>query len=84
MTRRFSLAVAVMIAATWILIPSLASAQEASPPAVLPQVLEQAPELPRTGSDPFPLLVVALALVAVGAVLVLGARKRRTADAATA
>lgn len=79
MTRRISLVATVMAVATWVLMPGMAAAQTGSPPpSVAPQVLAE--ELPRTGSDPFPLLVVALALLAVGVVLVLGARKRRSAD----
>ena len=84
MTRRFSLAVAVTAIATWVLFPGLAAAQEASPVAVLPQVIEQpqvlAETLPRTGSNVIPMLVVALALVAIGAVLVISARRRNAGD----
>ncbi|MGH9281647.1 MAG: LPXTG cell wall anchor domain-containing protein [Acidimicrobiales bacterium] len=67
--------------ATWVLMPGMASAQTGSPPpppVVAPQVLAQ--ELPRTGSNVIPMLVVALALVALGIVAVLGARRRRTTD----
>ena len=74
------------VVATWMLLPGMALAQTGSPPppTVAPTVLAEVQELPRTGTDPLPLLIVALALVALGAVLVLGARRRRTADVTTA
>ncbi len=85
MTRRFSLALAVTAIATWVLLPGIASAQQASPVAVLPQVIEQpqvlAETLPRTGSGVVPMVVIALALLALGAVLVIGARRRNAGDA---
>ncbi|MGQ0521398.1 MAG: LPXTG cell wall anchor domain-containing protein [Actinomycetota bacterium] len=68
--------------------PGVASAQQASPVAVLPQVIEQpqvlAETLPRTGSSVVSMVVIALALLALGAVLVLGARRRNAGDASPA
>lgn len=88
MISRFSLAVAVTAIATWVLMPGVASAQQASPVAVLPQVIEQpqvlAETLPRTGSSLLPLVVVAVALVALGAFLVISARRRNAGDATLA
>lgn len=85
MTRRFSLALAVTAIATWVLLPGVASAQQASPVAVLPQVIERpqvlAETLPRTGSSVVSMVVIALVLLALGAVLVLSARRRNAGDA---
>ena len=83
MTRRFTLAVAIMAMAALALLPGVASAQAGSPPVVAGIVVEQpAPvvagtTLPRTGSNVIPMTIAAAALLMVGTVLVVGARRRR-------
>jgi len=70
---------------------AVAGAQE-SPPTVFPTTLTQpsptttvAPqELPRTGTDIGPLVIVGAGLTAAGTVLVVSARRRRIQPAAAA
>ena len=86
MSRRFSLAVAITAIATWVLVPGMAAAQTttASPAAVLPTVIERpAPQvlaetLPRTGSNLTPMIVMAAALMVLGVLLVMSARRRQS------
>ena len=78
MTRRLSLAIAILAFATLALLPGAASAQTGSPPAVAGTVVEVAPELPRTGSsNAIPMTIGAVVLLAVGTALVLSTRRRR-------
>ena len=85
MSRRFSLAVAITAIATWVLMPGMAAAQvTASPPAVLPTVIERpAPQvlaetLPRTGSNLTPMIIMAVALMVLGVFLVMSVRRRQS------
>jgi len=87
MTRRFSVALAILALATVALLPGVASAQAGSPPAVAGVVIEApaapaAPAvsgdfLPRTGGDVIPMAIGAVALLFVGAMLVVATRRRR-------
>lgn len=88
MTRRFTLALAILAVAAVALLPGVASAQAGSPAAVAGTVIEApaapAPAqavsgetLPRTGTDVIPMAIAAVALVLVGSVLVVGTRRRR-------
>lgn len=90
MTRRLTLSIAIMAMAALALFPGVASAQAGSPPVVAGIVLEApapavagapAPAvlgetLPRTGSNVIPLAIGAFALLLVGSVLVVSARRR--------
>ena len=89
MSRRFTLAVAILALAAVALFPGVASAQAGSPPAVAGTVIEAGPAapaaapavagqaLPRTGSDVLPMAVGAVALLLVGTLLVVTTRRRR-------
>ncbi len=83
MTRRFTVALAVLAFAAVALLPGVASAQAGSPPAVAGVVIETpAPavsgdSLPRTGTDVIPMAIGALALLFVGGMLVVATRRRR-------
>lgn len=84
MTRRLTLAIAILALAALALLPGVASAQAGSPPAVAGTVVEQpqvaGETLPRTGSNVIPMAIGAGALLLVGSVLVVGARRRRDDD----
>ena len=85
MTRRLTLAIAILAVAALALLPGVASAQAGSPPSVAGVVVERPPQvlgetLPRTGSNVVPMAIGALALLLVGGVLVVGARRRRDDD----
>ena len=85
MTRRFTVALAVLAFAAVALLPGVASAQAGSPPAVAGVVIEApAPgptvagtSLPRTGTDVIPMAIGAVALLFVGGMLVVATRRRR-------
>lgn len=83
MTRRFTVALAVLAFAAVALLPGVASAQAGSPPAVAGTVIEApAPavsgdSLPRTGTDAIPMAIGAVALLVVGGMLVVATRRRR-------
>ena len=83
MTRRLTLAIAILALAALALMPGVASAQAGSPPPAVAGIVEVAPaqELPRTGSsNVIPMAIGAGALLLVGSVLVVGARRRRDDD----
>lgn len=83
MTRKLSWALASMAIATITLFTGVAAAQ--SPPVVEAQVIEQAPELPRTGaSSAIPMTIAAIALLLIGAALVIAARRKKGNDPTTA
>lgn len=83
MTRRLSWALATMAVATFTLFTGVASAQ--SPPVVEAQVIEQVPELPRTGSSSaIPMTFGAIALLLIGTALVITARRKKGNDPTTA
>ena len=82
MTRRFSVAVAILALAAIAFLPGVAGAQLGSPPAVAGNVIEQAPQvsgdtLPRTGGDVISMAIGAVALLVVGGMLVVATRRRR-------
>lgn len=88
MTRRLTLAIAIMAVAALAFLPGVASAQNAtgSPPAVAGVVIEAPTTAPavsgnnlaRTGSsNVIPMTAGAVALLVVGGVLVVGTRRRR-------
>ena len=82
MTRRFTVALAILAVAAVALLPGIASAQTGSPPAVAGTVIEAPPQvagdtLPRTGSDVIPMAIGAVALLVVGGLLVVATRRRR-------
>ncbi|MGI8683691.1 MAG: hypothetical protein ACR2MO_01060 [Acidimicrobiales bacterium] len=93
MTRRFTVALAILAIATVALLPGIAGAQAGSPPSVAGVVIEQpaapapAPALSgeglaRTGADVIPMAIGAVALLFVGGMLVVATRRRRS-DSAT-
>lgn len=87
MTRRLSLAVAIVAVAALALFPTVALAQAGSPPPTVAGIVVEQPApavsgetLPRTGSNVVPMAIGAVALVLVGALLVVTTRRRRGGD----
>lgn len=84
MSRRITLAAAIVAVAALTLFPSVAFAQAGSPPAVAGTVVEQpqvaGETLPFTGSNVIPMAIGAVALVLVGTLLVITTRRRRGDD----
>lgn len=85
MTRRFTVALAILAVAAFALLPGVASAQTGSPPPVVAGTVIEAPAapvvsgqtLPRTGGDVIPMAIGALALLFVGGMLVVATRRRQ-------
>lgn len=84
MTRRLTLAIAIMAVAALAMLPGVASAQTGSPPPTVAGIVEtrtpaqvSGETLPRTGSsNVVPMAIGAIAMLLVGSVLVVGARRR--------
>jgi LPXTG-motif cell wall-anchored protein len=84
MTRRFTVAVAILAFCAVALLPGIASAQAGSPPPVVAGTVVENPapvvsgeSLPRTGTDVIPMAIGAVALLVVGGMLVIATRRRQ-------